>query len=119
MEHQARSRGAVAVEDIAQYGMTQTAGFLWRGGVHSQLMTSPGDGLKLDPSPISLAGHHAEMRLGGATLVMIDDLIRPIGEISAHGERNVALIDFNQAADEGDIAFLSFAKLKLHAQVAL
>lgn len=119
MEHKAWCRGAVAVEDIAQDRVSQSASFPRCGGVHSQLVAATGDGLKLDPSPISLAGHHAEMSLGWPTLLVINDLIRPIGEISAHGERDVALIDFDQAADQGDIAFLSFAKLKLHAQVAL
>ncbi len=119
VEHEAWGGGAVAVEDVAQDGVSQAAGFPRRRGVYSQLMAAAGDGLKLDASPVGLASHHAEVSLSRAALLVIDDLIWAIGEISAHGERDVALVGLDQAADKGDIAFLSFAKFELHAQVAL
>lgn len=119
MEHQAWGSCTVTVEDIAQDWMSQSASFPRCRGVYTQLMTSPGNGLKLDTSPISLPRHDTEMGLSWPALLVIDDLIRPIGEISAHGERDITLIDFDQAANKGDIAFLSFAKFELHAEVAL
>lgn len=119
MEHKAWCRGAIAVEDIAQDRVSQSASIPRGRGVYSQLVTPTGDGFKLNASPIDFPGHDAEVSLGRATKFVIDNLVGAIGEICPHRERDVTLIDINQAANKGDIAFLSFAKFKLHAEVAL